>query len=139
MPLHLDIVTPEETHFSGKVSFVYLPGSEGELGILPHHAPLVTALRPGELRYGAEGEIEVLAVGGGFVEVADDRVVVMTDMALDEHQIDEVAVQAALDRAERALKDVRHADDAEEMVALQATIAKSMAALSLKRKRREGR
>jgi len=139
MSLHLDIVTPEETHFSGKVSFVYLPGSEGELGILPHHAPLVTALKPGEMRYGAEGEIEMLAVGGGFVEVADDRVVVMTDMALDEHQIDEVAVEAALERAEKALEGVRHDDKVEEVAALQATIAKSMAALSLKRKRREGR
>jgi len=139
MSLHLDIVTPEETHFSGKVSFVYLPGSEGELGILPHHAPLVTALKPGELRYGFEGEIQVMAVGSGFVEVADDRVVVMTDMALDEHQIDEGKVEAALERAEKALGDVRHADDIEKVAALQATISKSMAALNLKRKRRDVR
>ena len=136
MPLHLDIVTPEKTHFSGKVSFVYLPGSEGELGILPNHAALVTALKPGELRYGAEGEIEMLAVGSGFVEVADDKVVVMTDMALDEHQIDEVAVAAAMERAEKALEDVRHSSNVEEVAALQATIAKSTAALNLKRKRR---
>jgi F-type H+-transporting ATPase subunit epsilon len=139
MALHLDIVTPEKTHFSGRVSFVYLPGSEGELGILPHHAALVTALKPGELRYGVEGEIEMLAVGGGFVEVADDRVVVMTDMALDEHQIDEVKVEAALERAEKALEDVSHSDNVEKVAALQATIAKSMAQLNLKRKRREGR
>jgi F-type H+-transporting ATPase subunit epsilon len=136
MHLHLDIVTPERQVFSDEVDFVYLPGAEGELGILPQHAALLTTLRPGELRYGCRGDIGMLAVGSGFVEVASNRVLVLTDMALDEIEIDEAKVQAAMDRAEQALAGVSHATDAEEVAQLQATIAKSMAQLSLKRKKR---
>lgn len=136
MPLHLDIVTPERKVFSDEVDFVYLPGSEGELGILPQHTALVTTLKPGELRYGCRGDIGALAVGNGFVEVADNKVVVLTDMAFNEIEIDEVKVQSALERAEKALQDVRHDTDAEDVAQLQAIIAKSMAQLSLKRKQR---
>ncbi|MGY8658608.1 MAG: ATP synthase F1 subunit epsilon [Verrucomicrobiales bacterium] len=133
MPFQLDIVTPEKTIFSDTVDDVYLPGSEGEMGILAMHAALVAPLQPGELRYLKDGKIEELAVGEGFVEVNNDKVAVLIDLAIGEDAIDESQVKEAMKRAEEALagENVNH----EEMAALQVVIAKSEAMLKLKRKR----
>ena len=133
MPFQLDIVTPEKTIFSDTVDDVYLPGSEGEMGILSMHAALVAPLQPGELRYLKGGKIEELAVGEGFVEVSDDKVSVLIDLAIGEDAIDEAQVEEAMKRAQDALNGV--GDDHEEMAALQVAIAKSEAMLKLKRKR----
>jgi len=133
MPFQLDIVTPEKTIFSDTVDDVYLPGSEGEMGILSMHAALVAPLQPGELRYLKDGKIEELAVGEGFVEIADDKVAVLIDLAIGEDAIDESKVEEAMKRAQDALDGV--GDDADEMAALQVVIAKSEAMLRLKRKR----
>ena len=89
MPLHLDIVTPERKIFSDTVDNVYLPGADGEMGILPLHSGLVTALQPGELRYLHQGKIETLAIGSGFAEITQTQVIVLTDSALGEAEIDE--------------------------------------------------
>ena len=133
MPFQLDIVTPEKTIFSDTVDDVYLPGSEGEMGILSMHAALVAPLQPGELRYLKDGKIEELAVGEGFVEVADDKVAVLIDLAIGEDAIDEAQVEEAMKRAEEALagENVDH----DEAAALQMVISKSEAMLRLKRKR----
>ena len=133
MSFQLDIVTPEKTIFSDTVEDVYLPGSEGEMGVLDMHAALVSPLSPGELRYKKDGKIEELAVGEGFVEVSDDKVSVLIDLAIDEDAIDEAQVEEAMKRAQEALagENVDH----DEMAALQAAIAKSEAMLKLKRKR----
>ena len=133
MSFQLDIVTPEKTIFSGTVDDVYLPGSEGEMGVLDMHAALVAPLSPGELRYKKDGKIEELAVGEGFVEVSDDKVSVLIDLAIGEDAIDEAKVEEAMKRAQEALagENVDH----DEMAALQAAIAKSEAMLKLKRKR----
>ena len=136
MPLTLDIVTPEKKFFSGEVENVYLPGTEGELGILPGHVPLVTGLKPGELHYSRGGKVEELAIGAGFVEVTQEKVTVLTDLAVTEAGIDEAKVEAAMKRAEEALTKIDHSMNSEEVAALQASIAKSMAQLKLKRKRR---
>ncbi len=133
MPFQLDIVTPEKTIFSDTVDDVYLPGSEGEMGILAMHAAMVAPLSPGELRYLKGGKIEELAVGEGFVEVADDKVSVLIDLAVGEDAIDESQVEEAMKRAQDALAGVT--DDHDEMAALQVVIAKSEAMLKLKRKR----
>jgi len=133
MPFQLDIVTPEKTIFSDTVDDVYLPGSEGEMGILSMHAALVAPLKPGELRYLKDGKVEELAVGEGFVEVADNQVSVLIDLAIGEDAIDEAKVEAALKRAEEALAGENA--DHDEMAALQTVIAKSEAMLRLKRKR----
>jgi F-type H+-transporting ATPase subunit epsilon len=133
MPFQLDIVTPEKTIFSDTVDDVYLPGSEGEMGILSMHAALVAPLQPGELRYLKDGKIEELAVGEGFVEIADDKVAVLIDLAIGEAAIDETKVEEAMKRAQDALAGV--GDDHEQMAALQVVIAKSEAMLKLKRKR----
>ncbi|HEY1123260.1 MAG TPA: ATP synthase F1 subunit epsilon [Haloferula sp.] len=134
MALHLEIVTPEKKIFSDTVGNVYLPGADGELGILDGHAALVTALQPGELRYDKDGKTVILAIGTGFAEVTEHKVNVLTDMAMGEEQVDESKVEAAMKRAEEQLKGIGHDHDAEEVAHLQATIAKSMAQLRLKRR-----
>ncbi len=134
MALHHQIVTPERKIFSDTVGNVYLPGADGELGILDGHAALVTALQPGELRYDKDGKTVVLAIGTGFAEVTEHKVNVLTDMALGEEQVDESKVEAAMKRAEEQLKNIGHDHDAEEVAHLQAIIAKSMAQLRLKRR-----
>jgi len=133
MPLQLDIVTPEKKIFSGDVENVYLPGADGEMGILPQHAGLVTALQPGELRYLHNGKIEKLAIGSGFAEVTQTKVVVLTDMALGEAEIDELTAEDAIKRAQEKLQGVEHSMDAEEVAYLQGVITKSAAALHFKR------
>lgn len=134
MSFQLDIVTPEKTIFSDTVDDVYLPGSEGEMGILTMHAALVAPLQPGSLRYLKDGKIEELAVGEGFVEVADDKVSVLIDLAIGEAAIDEARVEEAMKRAQDALAGTNV--DHDEFAALQAVLAKSEAMLKLKRKGR---
>ena len=131
--LRLEIVTPEAKAFSDDVDMVVLPGVEGELGILPQHVPLMTQLKPGELRVTKNGQETFLAVGEGFVEITGERVSVMTDMAVEEKAIDEAAVQAAMERAEKRMRE-EHLGD-EEVAAVQAAIQKSLAQLHLKRRR----
>ncbi len=134
MSLHLEIVTPEKKIFSDTVENVYLPGADGEMGILPSHAGLVTALQPGELRYLREGQVVTMAIGSGFAEISGNKAVVLTDMALGESEIDESAAEEAIKRAEEKLHTVEHSMDAEEVAYLQGVIAKQSAALRFKRK-----
>jgi F-type H+-transporting ATPase subunit epsilon len=103
------------------------------MGVLDMHAALVAPLSPGELHYKKDGKIEELAVGEGFVEVSDNKVSVLIDLAIGEDAIDEAKVEEAMKRAQEALagENVDH----DEMAALQAAIAKSEAMLKLKRKR----
>ena len=134
MSMHLDIVTPEKKVFSDEVENVYLPGADGEMGVLPAHAGLVTALQAGELRYLHNGEVGTLAVGSGFAEITQEKVVVLTDMALGEDEIDEEETEKAIERAKEELHSMEHDLDAEEAAHLQAMISKQMAALTFKRK-----
>jgi F-type H+-transporting ATPase subunit epsilon len=132
--LRLEIVTPEAKAYSEDVDMVTLPGSEGELGILPQHVPLLTSIKPGELRVMKDGKETFLAVGEGFVEVTQERVIVLTDMALVDTQIDEAEAQAAFEKAQEALKAQRLSD--EEHATVQASLEKSIAQLALKRRKR---
>lgn len=137
MSLKLEIVTPEKRVFSDTVDTVVLPGSEGELGVLESHVPLVTALSPGELAYTKEGSTYHLAVGTGFVEITGHRVAVLTDMAMAESDIDEKAVEEALKRAEETVEKLKHAPDigGEELATVMASIQRSTAQLRVKRRR----
>lgn len=134
MSLQLDIVTPEKKVFSDAVDHVYLPGADGEMGVLPMHAGVVTALQPGELRYLYNGQMVTLAVGSGFAEINQSKVVVLTDMALGESDIDEQSMEEAILRAQEQLAETEHSADAEEVAFLQAMISRSTAALHFKRK-----
>ena len=135
MSLLLEIVTPEKKIFSDTVSDVYLPGVEGEMGVLELHAALVTALQPGELRYDKDGTTHELAIGSGFAEVTQEKVSVLTDSAFGEDEIDENAAEEAMKRAEEKLAEVS-GKDAEEAAHLQAVIQTNAARLLLKRKRK---
>ncbi len=134
MPLKLEIVTPESRVFSDDVDSVVLPGTEGEMGVLPGHAPLVTMLKPGELRFIRGGKAEEFVVGEGLVEVTGTTVRVLTDLAMIETAIDESQVQEALARAEARMKEADLGP--EEIASVEAMIAKSVAQLHFKRKRR---
>jgi F-type H+-transporting ATPase subunit epsilon len=105
MPLLLEIVTPERLAYSDTVDAVVLPGSEGELGVLPHHAPLVSMLGVGELRIRKGGTEESFAIVGGFLQVRPDKVVVMAETADLASEIDLEKAQEARRDAERALAE----------------------------------
>jgi F-type H+-transporting ATPase subunit epsilon len=131
--LKLEIVTPEAKIFSQDVEVVYVPGVEGELGILPKHIPLMTMIKPGELRVTSQGKDTFMAVGDGFVEVTGESVTVLTDMAVEEQAIDESAAEAAVKRAQEALHQDHIGD--EEVASVQASLQKSLAQLHVKRRR----
>lgn len=135
MPLKLEIVTPEALIFSDEVDTVVLPGYEGEMGVLPAHAPLVTTLLPGALRYTKTGKTVDMAVGEGLVEVTGATVRVLTDMAIHSEDIDEKAVEEALERAKHSLESLKHGEHQEEVAAVMAMIQRSTAQLHVKRKR----
>ena len=104
MPLQLEIVTPERLAYSDMVDSVVLPGAEGEMGVLPHHAPLLATLGVGELRIRKDGQEESFAIAGGFLQVRPDKVVVMAETADLASEIDLEKAKAARDEAERALE-----------------------------------
>ena len=103
--LHLEIVTQEKRLYSGDVDMIVAPGSEGELGILPHHAPLLTTLKEGALRVKRGGGEEYFSIGGGFMEVQPDHVIVLADVAEKAEDIDVARADEARRRAEQLLKD----------------------------------
>jgi F-type H+-transporting ATPase subunit epsilon len=104
MPIELEIVTPERLAYSDTVDSVVLPGIEGEIGVLPHHAPLVSMLGVGELRIRKDGQEESFAIAGGFLQVRPDKVVVMAETADLASEIDLERAQEARREAERALE-----------------------------------
>jgi F-type H+-transporting ATPase subunit epsilon len=108
--LRLEVVTAEREIFAGEVDSVLAPGVEGELGILPRHAPLVAMLQAGELRFRRADEETNVAIGGGFLEVANNRVIVLADSAERADEIDLARAQEAQERA-RALLTQRTAGD----------------------------
>ena len=137
MPIKLEIVTPERLVFDETVDGVTLPGSEGELGVLPHHAPLVSTLGVGELRIRVGGQEEWFAIVGGFVQVLPDKVVVMAETADMASEIDLEKAQEARRDAERALESgyVEGADLSTARAALQAALIRIRVA---ERRHREG-
>ncbi len=132
--LKVEIVTPQAVAFTGEADMVILPSVDGEVGILPQHVPLITQIVPGELILTNNNKEEFLAVGGGFVEVTGFQVSILTDMAVGEGDIDEEAVAAALARAEATMASISAGD--EEQATLEASVARSLAQLNLKRRRR---
>ena len=104
--MHLDIVSAEEALFGDEVEFVVARATEGELGIMPRHAPLMARLQPGEVRVRmAGGEEQFFYVSGGMLEVQPHVVTILADTAVRAHDIDEAAAKEAQRRAEEALRD----------------------------------
>ena len=132
--LELEIVTPETRSFSGEVDMVVLPGVEGELGILPLHVPLMTRLLPGEVRITQGSKQTELVVGTGFVEVTPTKVSILTDVAMSDTEVDEAAAEEAIGRAKAALQDKDL--NSEEVSEIEGAIARSLALLKFKKRRR---
>jgi F-type H+-transporting ATPase subunit epsilon len=125
--IHVDIVSAEGQIFSGEASMVFVPGSQGELGIAPRHAPLLTTLKPGEVRVQIEGQEEQsFYVGGGALEVQPHLVSVLADTAARAKDLDEAAALAAKARAEEA---VHNRTDKLEIAEAQAELARAVAQL----------
>ena len=134
MTLHVDIVSAEEEIFSGTATMVFAPAEMGEVGISPRHTPLLTRLKPGEVRVQSDGEEQSFFVSGGMLEVQPHVVTVLADTAIRADSLDEAQAMEAKERAEKLLSD-KSADI--DYARAQAELAESMAQLSAIRKLRE--
>ena len=131
--LRLEIVTPQEIAFSEDVHLVTLPAIEGEMGVYPDHVRLITQIVPGEIIVTRDGQDRFIAVGEGLVEVTGTRVAIVTDMAIPAEKIDEAKIEEARARAEARLQE-KISD--EEVATVNASLARSLAQLQVKRRRR---
>jgi len=131
--LKLEIVTPQGNVFAEDVHMVTLPAIDGQIGVYPHHVRLITQIVPGELIVTTDGQERCLAVGEGLVEVTADRVAVVTDMAIPADKIDETKVEEARARAAARLSE-KISD--EEVASVNASLARSLAQLQVRRRRR---
>jgi F-type H+-transporting ATPase subunit epsilon len=138
MPLKLDIVTVERLVYSEEVDIVIAPGISGEMGILPRHAPLLTALTYGELRTRRGDDENSFAIGGGFMEVQPDRVTVLADTAERAEEIDLERAEAARRRAEESLE---LADEKVDFAKAESALRRSIIRIKVAeaRRRRGGR
>ena len=135
-PMRLEIITAEREVYAEDVDVLVAPGIEGQLGILPHHAPLMTVLQPGELMIRKDGEETYLTVTGGFLEVIGNKVTILADACEHSEEIDEERAQAAMERAREELSRV----DANQQLA-QAAVAMHRAQIRLnvvRRRRQRG-
>lgn len=131
--LHLKIVTPEKLLFDEEVSQVNVSTEQGILGILPNHANLMAKLKSGELIIKKGGKVDTLAIGDGFLQITNNTLTVMTDLAVNETDIDERAVEEAKKRAEQALSQTLSDEEYAETFA---NLQKSLAQLRIKRRHR---
>jgi F-type H+-transporting ATPase subunit epsilon len=130
--LKLEIVTPEAIVYSEDVHMVTLPALEGQIGVLPHHVPLLTQVIPGEMIVRTDGHETFLAIGEGLVLITGDHVAILTDMAVAAENIDEARAEEARQRAVARLRD-KISD--EEVASVNASLARSLAQLRVKRRR----
>ena len=128
MTIHVDVVSAEESIFSGVVEFAVFPGEAGELGVYPHHTPLLTRIRPGTIRLKVQGQAadELVYVSGGMLEIQPDMITVLADTAIRAHDLDEAKALEAKKRAEEALAN-RQAEI--DYAAAEAELAQAIAQL----------
>jgi F-type H+-transporting ATPase subunit epsilon len=133
-PIRLDIVTAERLVYSEEVEAVIAPGVEGQLGILPHHAPLMTMLEPGELLVRRGGEELSMAISGGFLEVRPDRVIVLAEAAERAEEIDLARAEEAKRRAQERLS---HRVPEVDVARTEAALRRSLARLKVGERKRK--
>jgi len=126
--LHVEVVTAERELYSGEADMVSAPGSEGRLGILPQHAPLLAFLGPGELRIVLQGAEEPLFVSGGFLEVSHNNVTVLADSAEHAEEIDQARAEEARRKAQESLADAQGQEDRAQ---LQAALERAVSRLKV--------
>lgn len=132
-PMLLEIITAERQVYSDQVDAVVAPGIEGQLGILPHHAPLMTVLQPGELLIRKGGEEAFLAVTGGFMEVLGNKVTVLADAAERSEEIDEQRAQQAVERAQER---IRNRDSDQQLEEALRSLRRAQVRVGIARRRR---
>jgi F-type H+-transporting ATPase subunit epsilon len=134
--IHVDVVSAEQSIFSGEAEFVVLPGEAGELGIYPRHTPLITRIKPGVVTItpAGGGDKETIFVAGGILEVQPKVITVLADTAIRAHDLDEAKANEALQRAEDAR---RSAKDKQEVAAVESEVAMLAAQLAAIRKLRK--
>ncbi len=135
MPIHCDIVSQDRTVFEGDVDIVVLPGTDGEMGVLPHHAPLLTTLQFGLIKVRSQGQEEVFTVAGGVAEIQPTIVTVLADAAENVAEIDVARAQAARKHAEDALAQIKP-EDADAYLAIEAALRRSNLRLDAARRYR---
>lgn len=138
-PIRCEVVTQERVVYDQAVDMVIAPGSEGELGILPHHVPLLTALAAGELRLRVGNDESSFAIGGGFMEVQPDHVTILATAAEQAEEIDIERAEAARKRAKRLLRE-EPSSDPDQFRCIEAALRRSRVRLKVarRRKRRPG-
>ena len=134
--IHVDVVSAEESIFSGEAEFVVLPGEAGELGIYPRHTPLITRIRPGAVRIlpAGGGEEQLIFVAGGILEVQPKVIAVLADTAIRGHDLDEAKANEALQRAEEARAKAK---DKQEIAVVEGELAMLAAQLAAIRRLRK--
>jgi len=135
MPLQCDIITQEKTVFSGQVDAVNIPGSEGRMGILPNHTALLTTLGFGEVIVRSGGKEEYYAIGGGFVEVQPDRVIILADSAEYAEEIDIERAEQARARAEKVMAE-GVPEDPEHYAQIRASLQRAQIRVDIASRRR---
>jgi F-type H+-transporting ATPase subunit epsilon len=129
--LKLEIVTPDAVAYSEDVEMVILPGIDGQMGIYPQHVRLMTQLVPGEIVVQKDGHDNFMAVGEGLVEITNNRVAIVTDMAVAADKIDEAKAEEARQRAAARLRDKL---SSQEVASVNAALTRAVAQLSVKRR-----
>ena len=134
--IHVDVVSAEESIFSGEAEFVVLPGEAGELGIYPRHTPLITRIKPGAVRIlpAGGGDEQLIFVAGGILEVQPSLITVLADTAIRGQDLDEAKANEVLRQAEEAMRNTR---DKQEVATIQAEMSMMAAQLAAIRKLRK--
>jgi F-type H+-transporting ATPase subunit epsilon len=131
--LRLEIITPEEIVYSEEVEMVTMPGVVGQFGVYPQHVPLITQMVPGEIIVRKGGRDLFIATGEGLIDITPKRVAILTDLAVQADRIDEAKAEEARRRAEARLRE-KLSD--EEVASVNASLARSLAQLNVKRRQR---
>lgn len=135
MPMQCDIVTQEKTVFSGQVTAVNLPGTEGRMGVLPNHSPMLTTLGFGEVLVRTEDQEEYFAIGGGYAEIQPDKVIILADSAESAAEIDVDRAEEARRRAEQLMKE-GVPEDPERYAQIRASLQRAQIRIDVARRRR---
>lgn len=109
--LHIQIITPEKIVYEDNVDMIIIPGTEGELGILPHHIPLFTKIKPGEVKIKKGNEEYFLAITGGFADITGRKVIILADYAVRAEDVEEQKAEEAKKRAQEAMREKRSQTD----------------------------
>ncbi|PIE81812.1 MAG: ATP synthase F1 subunit epsilon [Chloroflexi bacterium] len=134
MPIKVEIVTQERTVYEGHVDSVNLPGSEGRLGILPNHSPLLTTLLYGEVIVSKDGQEDYYAVGGGFAEVQPEKVIILADSVEHSDEIDLERAQRARTRAKKMMEE-GVPEDMERFTQIQASLQRAQVRINVAQRR----